>query len=65
VNQQTRNKLIKAAKWLQEVQEATGTYLRARGAYGSGRLYIVDENTGEEISYEEAQLLEPVEGEAE
>ncbi|XJZ25993.1 hypothetical protein ACF5W4_11325 [Bacillota bacterium Lsc_1132] len=66
MNQEARNKLIKAAQQLQEVQEATGTYLRARGlAYGGSRLYIVDESTGEEINYEEALLLQPVESEGE
>lgn len=63
MNQATRNKLIRAAKQLQEVQEATRTYLRGRGAYGGSTLYIVCEETREEISLEEALLLEPVEGE--
>jgi hypothetical protein len=64
MNQNTRNKLIKAAQQLQQVQEDTGTYLRSRGlAYGGSRLYIVNDQTGEEINYEEALLLQPVEGE--
>jgi hypothetical protein len=54
-----RNRVINAARQLAKVQEETRTYLRARGSYGSSKLYIVDEETGEEISYQEALLLQP------
>lgn len=63
MNQETRNRLIKAVKQLQEIHETTRTYIRARGAYGNRTLYIVDEETGQEMPYEEALLLQPVEGE--
>lgn len=60
MDQKTRNKLIRAADLLEKVQSETRTYIRARGSYGSNRLYIVDEDTGQEMAYEEAKLLQPI-----
>lgn len=58
----SRKKLIVAAHVIEKLQEELGVTVKSRGgAYGSSYLVIADNETGEEISYDEAVLLQPAE----